>query len=112
MKRLTALVVFLIVIMSAVAVFYPEPWGNDQDAGNNNLINVNNITTENINVGSGTEWLSIYLTGTTGYFDSIYALDFTSTVGFTKLAGTYSNGQAYVCVWDNGTIFAKDSACS
>src|SRR3989338_642753 len=31
---------------------------------------------------------------------------------FNLLSGTYSNGEAYVCVYDNGTIFAKDSACS
>ncbi len=30
----------------------------------------------------------------------------------TDLIGTYSNGEAYVCVYDNGTLFAKDSACS
>ena len=30
----------------------------------------------------------------------------------THLAGTFTNGEAYVCVFNNGTIFAKDSACS
>lgn len=28
------------------------------------------------------------------------------------LVGAYTNGEAYVCVYDNGTIFAKDSACA
>jgi len=39
-------------------------------------------------------------------------LDVNGTIKSTSLAGTYSNGEAYVCVYDNGTIFAKDSACS
>ena len=38
----------LILAISVVsAVFYPEPWGNDVDAGNYNLNNVNNITANN-----------------------------------------------------------------
>ena len=28
------------------------------------------------------------------------------------LEGSYSNGEAYICIYDNGTLFAKDSACS
>lgn len=37
---------------------------------------------------------------------------YTSSINIQDLQGTYSNGEAYVCVFDNGTIFAKDSACS
>ncbi len=33
-------------------------------------------------------------------------------INANALSGTYSNGEAYVCVYDNGTIFAKDSVCS
>ena len=36
----------------------------------------------------------------------------TGVINATSLKGTYSNGEAYLCVYDNGTIFAKDSACS
>ena len=36
----------------------------------------------------------------------------TGELNSEALAGTYSNGEAYVCVYDNGTIYAKDSACS
>ena len=45
--------------------------------------------------------------GTTALF-----IDENQSVGITSLEGTFSNGEAYVCVYDNGTIFAKDSACS
>ena len=30
----------------------------------------------------------------------------------TDLQGTYSSGEAHVCVFDNGTIFVKDKACN
>ena len=33
-------------------------------------------------------------------------------IKINSLVGTYSNGEAYVCVYDNGTIFAKDGVCS
>ncbi len=29
-----------------------------------------------------------------------------------SLKGSYNGGEAYVCVSDDGTIFAKESACS
>lgn len=35
-----------------------------------------------------------------------------SNIIIDSLSGSYSNGEAYVCVYDNGTIFAKDTACS
>ena len=37
---------------------------------------------------------------------------FVNEISANALSGTYSNGEAFVCVWDNGTIFAKDSMCS
>lgn len=33
------------------------------------------------------------------------------TVTITDLQGSYGSGSAYVCVYDNGTLFASDSAC-
>jgi len=39
-------------------------------------------------------------------------LNVTGNIESDTLRGSYSNGEAYVCVYDNGTIFAKDSACS
>ena len=42
--------IFFVAIVSAV--FYPEPWGNDVDAGGNDLNNVGNITA-NYFIGDG-----------------------------------------------------------
>lgn len=39
-------------------------------------------------------------------------INISKTIISGSLAGSYSNGQAYLCVYNNGTIFAKDSACS
>lgn len=46
MRYRLAIILFclFILVASVSAVFYSEPWGNDVDAGNNNLNNVNNIT--------------------------------------------------------------------
>ena len=33
------------------------------------------------------------------------------TMMIESLVGTYTNNEAYLCVYNNGTIFAKDSVC-
>lgn len=38
-------------------------------------------------------------------------IDSSGNVNINDLAGSYTGGQAYVCVTDAGTIFASDSAC-
>jgi len=50
MKTKLIMLIFGIVLALAfvTAVFYPEPWGNDQDAGNNDLNNVNNLNAVNL----------------------------------------------------------------
>ena len=56
--------------------------GNLNVTGNietpNNITGKNLISNENVYVGSGTEWLSIYLDGSTGYFNSTYPITFTN----------------------------------
>lgn len=39
-------------------------------------------------------------------------LEVAGDIHIQNLEGSYTNGEAYVCVYNNGTIFAKDSACS
>ena len=39
--------------------------------------------TESVYIGTGTEWLSIYLDGITGFFDSIYPIKFTQGVNIS-----------------------------
>ena len=46
-KSIAFILGFIFFIAITAATFYPEPWGNDVDAGNNNLNNVNNITANN-----------------------------------------------------------------
>ena len=38
-------------------------------------------------------------------------LNVTSVTTLENLKGSYGDGSAYVCVYDNGTLFASDSAC-
>lgn len=47
-----------------------------------------------------------------GVTDPDQALEVNGDVHIQGLEGAYSNGEAYVCVYNNGTIFAKDSACA
>lgn len=38
-------------------------------------------------------------------------LDIVGTLEVSSLSGTYGSGSAYVCVYNNGTLWASDSAC-
>lgn len=38
-------------------------------------------------------------------------LDISGNIIVSDLSGSYGSGSAYVCVYDNGTLFASDSAC-
>jgi len=38
-------------------------------------------------------------------------VDIIGTTSISTLEGSYVGGQAYVCVYDNGTLFASESAC-
>ena len=38
-------------------------------------------------------------------------LNVTSTVVLESLKGTYTGGNATVCVYDNGTLYASDGGC-
>lgn len=50
------------------------------------------------------------------YFnDDVYLkkdLNVSKNITINSLASTYTNGEAYLCVDNNGTIFAKETACS
>ena len=35
MKKISMFIILVLAIAIVGAAFYPEPWGNDQDAGNN-----------------------------------------------------------------------------
>ncbi len=39
-------------------------------------------------------------------------LEVNGNLHITSIEGTWGGGEAYVCVYDNGTIFAKDSSCN
>ena len=47
-----------------------------------------------------------------GVTDPDSLLEVAGSVHIQSLEGSYSNGEAYLCVYNNGTIFAKDTACS
>jgi hypothetical protein len=44
--------------------------------------------------------------------DSIFYNGSTNNISISTIAGSYTGGEAYVCVKDDGTIFAKETACS
>lgn len=46
----------------------------------------------------------------TGGVEAVRITD-VQNVTITNLQGTYGSGSAYVCVYDDGTLFASDSAC-
>ncbi len=47
-----------------------------------------------------------------GVEDPDSSLEVSGNIHIISLEGSYSNGEAYACVYNNGTLFAKDSACS
>ena len=71
-----------------------------------------------IQTGSGGLLFDAYGGGTTGIRFITKSrnpvgmeLDESNVLYIESLEGTYSGGQAYVCVHDDGTLFASDSAC-
>jgi len=52
MRKAIWLIILLVLSVATFAVFFPEPWGNDVDAGGFNLNNVNNVTANFFN-GNG-----------------------------------------------------------
>ncbi len=71
-------------------------------------INRNLTVEENILVGTGTEWLSIYLEGTTGYFNSTYPIRFTGNINVNNI--TLEGTSADTCTaTETGTIVYNSS---
>ena len=48
-KLLFGIILTIVLIAFATAVFYPEPWGNNQDGGGNNLTNIGWISADTFN---------------------------------------------------------------
>ena len=40
------------------------------------------------------------------------SLEINGNIHITGIEGAWAGGEAYVCVYDNGTIFAKDTSCN
>ncbi len=41
----------------------------------------------------------------------IFNISQTGVITSIDLVGTYSNGEAFLCIFDNGTIFVKETSC-
>ena len=46
-----------------------------------------------------------------GTIEPATKLDVNGSVHITDLEGTYDGGSAFVCVWNNGTIYASEAVC-
>ncbi len=112
-KFIISLSVFLLMITLVTAAYYTAPWSSDANGGGFNLNNVNNITAnrfiglflgnitgpssitgnltvngnisvnESVYIGSGTEWISIYKSGSIGYFNSTIAFNFNQNISIS-----------------------------
>ena len=65
MKKIFLILGIILAVALVSATVYPEAWGNDVDAGDHNIDNVNNITAVNF---LGT------LIGTRCYFEDTYKI--------------------------------------
>jgi len=88
-----------------------SPIGNDELVVNDRSADINfRVETNNdanaIWVDGGTDNVGI------GEAAPDLKLEVAGDVHIQGLEGSYISGEAYVCVYDNGTIFAKDTACS
>lgn len=103
---------------------------------NENIVSGNNISSDYMNAdfmeatnmsadfSTANRMTAINMSATLGSFTTVSAgiVSSSATVSgvlisgdsiiLSDLVGSYSNGESYVCVYDNGTLFAKDSACS
>lgn len=46
------------------------------------------------------------------YDEAVMKLDSEKGIFISDLAGNYTNGEAHVCVDNNGKLFAKEGACN
>ena len=71
--------------------------------------NLESSSTMYINAGydnSGNEYLLLQSNGNTGI-----QIKYDGTTKVNSLTGTYSGGSAYVCVYDDGYLYASETAC-
>jgi len=89
-----------------------EIFGFDKDGTGNGVLDVRNANGISI-ARLHTNGNSYLVGGSLGIGVSTpdSTLEVAGSIHIQDLEGTYSNGEAFVCVFNNGTIFAKDSAC-
>ena len=120
-KLLMALLGIIMFAVIVTATYYPSGLGSLESFPANinlespfNVTATNLISSENIYAGSGTEWLSIYLSGSIGYFNSTFPIVFTNNVSTNSYYGEMwiQNETGYVTttitssnVWYNLTGF-------
>lgn len=44
--------------------------------------------------------------------DTVFYVDSVGLMFLATLVGTFTNGEAYLCVYNNGTVFSSDTACT
>lgn len=101
-------IILLIVMSFTVYALSTSNFGNIISRGNVTIngtyLNVSNnlFVGGNLNIGTDTEWLSIYSLGSTGYFNSTLPIRITNNVsvdGSINITGnyTFSNGGNFWC---------------
>lgn len=86
--------------------------GQDEDGSNKLLIDNQDRSSEGLSRQSSIIYGEMNSDANLQVLNVNALLNVTENIRSEQLQGSFSNGEAYLCVYNNGTIFAKDSACS